>query len=185
LIFKILKLELIILLQFSLFLQPDPHDSVILDPPIFTFCIQDPPIQAFALLFIMVLNTTQMDAISDREKFVTLALDGDETKPKIGYTRKNGNDKSIVYYCKHRRSKNCKAQLRYWLDEVTGFLKPVPQFIHKHTRACIVTNGGDPVDFDWEGKPEDDLAAFPSFHDLLGNDLSLKWKRKADTKQKD
>ena len=57
---------------------------------------------------------------------------------------------------------------------MTGFLKPVPHFIHKHTRACIITNGGHPVDYDfdwdWEGKPEDDLAAFPSFHDLLEND---------------
>ena len=45
------------------------------------------------------------------------------------------------------------------LIPLTGLLNLTPIHTGRHTRSCIVRNGGDPDDFDWEGKP--------SFEDLL------------------
>ena len=54
-----------------------------------------------------------------------------------------------------------KAKMHFFIDTLTGLLNPTPIHTGRHTRACIVIvrNGGDPDDFDWEGKP--------SFEDLL------------------
>ena len=95
----------------------------------------------------MVLSKERMNEISDNEKFVTLCLDCDDSKPKIGYTRKNANDKSITYNCKHYRGNGCKAKMRFLIDTLTGLLNPTPIHTGRHTRACIVKNGGDPDDF--------------------------------------
>ena len=78
----------------------------------------------------MVLNTAEMDAISDREKFVTLALDGDETKPKIGYTRKNGNDKSNETFLGLMIAELALLMFRrIWLSFVINLLQRICPFL--------------------------------------------------------
>ena len=70
----------------------------------------------------MVLSKERMNEISDKEKFVTRCLDCDDSKPKIGYTRKNANNKSITYNCKHYRGNGCKAKMRNFNADAPALL---------------------------------------------------------------
>jgi len=52
--------------------------------------------------------------------------------------------------------------MRFLIDTQTGLLNPTPIHSGRHNRVCIVRNGGDPDDLDWEGKP-----SFKDLRDLL------------------
>ena len=41
---------------------------------------------------------------------------------KIGYTRKNANNKSITYNCKHYRGNGCKAKMRNFNADAPALL---------------------------------------------------------------
>ena len=69
------------------------------------------------------------------------------------FTRRNINQKSVVYYCKHERKCKCKAKLLLDRDKRTGIVDETTKKIDgQHTRACCVINRVDVDEYDWKGK---------------------------------
>ena len=68
------------------------------------------------------------------------------------YTRRNINQTSVVYYCKHERKCKCKAKLLLDRDKRTGIVDETTKKIDgQHTRACCVINNVDVNEYNWKG----------------------------------
>ena len=73
----------------------------------------------------------------------------------FSFTRKNVNQKNVTFICRHRRGKNCKAELHFKRDKNTGIVDFDNKIrLGQHTRQCCVVNRVDTEDYDYDGKPK-------------------------------
>jgi hypothetical protein len=104
----------------------------------------------------------------------------------FSYIRKNVNQKNVSYHCRHRRGKNCKAELHFKRDKSTGIVDFDNKImLGQHTRQCCVVNRVDTEDYDYDGKPkaneqgDDMLSSEDSDEENVRrhNDEQSKWWR--------
>jgi hypothetical protein len=104
----------------------------------------------------------------------------------FSFTRKNVNLKNVTFICRHRRGKNCKAELHFKRDKNTGIVDFDNKImLGQHTRQCCVVNRVDTEDYDYDGKPkaneqgDDMLSSEDSDEENVRrhNDEQSKWWR--------